>query len=74
MLEVTRHGETNPCPGCGSRSVASILYGEPVPSDSLMRAMRSGEVRLAGCIVRTPTWYCNACGKEWGQDPRVMNS
>jgi len=61
VLEVTRHGERNPCPVCGSRSVAKILYGEPDLSEDLMRRVGSGEVTLAGCIVWPERWYCNKC-------------
>ena len=52
------------CPLCGSRRVASILYGIPAMSPELQRALEEGRIRLGGCCVSDadPAWECADCG------------
>jgi hypothetical protein len=56
------------CPSCGSHNIATILYGLPVMSDKLKRAIENREVTLGGCVVHdaAPEWVCNACGHKFG--------
>jgi hypothetical protein len=63
---ITRFGIVNPCPSCGSGSVARILYGEPDPTPELQARMSAGEVLLAGCIMGSETLYCNNCETRFG--------
>lgn len=55
------------CPDCGSRKVASILYGEPAWSPTLDDDIAAGRIVLGGCIVgeRSPEYQCGACGSEF---------
>ena len=39
------------CPQCGSKRVASILYGLPMFNEELERRLSTGEIVLGGCCV-----------------------
>lgn len=56
---------TPPCPKCGSKDVAKILYG--LPTHQLIGAAERGDVILGGCIVtdNDPQWACKACKHRW---------
>lgn len=56
------------CPKCGSKNVASILYGLPMFGEELERQLEGGEDTLDGCIVTgdNPIWHCSACRHQWG--------
>ena len=48
--------------------MASILYGLPDFSDTLVKELDAGHIALGGCIVfgGDPKWQCKACGHLWG--------
>jgi hypothetical protein len=57
-----------PCPKCGSRNVAQILYGLVQMNDELKQRLDKREITLGGCCVDTdsPSWECNECQHHWG--------
>jgi hypothetical protein len=75
------HSESGPpCPSCGSRDVARIVYGhpwpKPHPDDSgeaaeraraLWEGVESGRIVLGGCCIfpNAPEWHCHPCGHRW---------
>ena len=56
------------CPDCGSRNIASYLYGMPVMDEKLERDIAEKKVICAGCCVSEddPLYRCNDCGKDFG--------
>jgi hypothetical protein len=70
-LSATPLGRRNKCPSCGSRSVARISYGMPVPGPALDQDLASGRLVLGGCLVfgEHPDRYCNECGHQWRRKP-----
>jgi hypothetical protein len=61
------------CPSCGSENIAMILYGLPVISKELEKAIENGEVTLGGCGVhdKAPQWVCNGCTYKFGTLPTL---
>lgn len=63
-----RHFRRKPsvCPLCGSRRVATLLYGFPAMTPELERALADGRIRLGGCCVSDtdPAWECADCGAQ----------
>ncbi len=59
------------CPKCGSKMVATILYGLPMLDEELKRQLDAGEVTLGGCTSagNDPIWQCVECHKSFGQQP-----
>jgi len=59
------------CPNCGSKMVATILYGLPMLDKELKRQLDAGEVTLGGCTSagNDPIWQCVECHKSFGQQP-----
>ncbi|QEH38599.1 hypothetical protein OJF2_72030 [Aquisphaera giovannonii] len=57
------------CPRCGSRKLATILWGLPAFDDELERRLDAGEVVLGGCCVTDddPVWECTECGWQAGK-------
>ena len=62
--QVTASRKPRRCRACGSRTIASILFGMPAPSADLQRDLDAGVVVLGGCMVTEddPAWRCAACG------------
>jgi hypothetical protein len=60
------------CPGCGSSDLARIMYGLPIESAALTKAIERGEVALGGCCVSgdDPEWRCNACHTDFSPATR----
>jgi len=60
------------CPGCGSREIAKIQYGEPAYSEGLEADLEARRVVLGGCMVwdDQPDRSCTACGLEFRADGR----
>jgi hypothetical protein len=54
------------CPKCGSKRIATILYGMPEYSEKLEFDMRTGSIELGGCceIIGAPKWQCADCEME----------
>jgi hypothetical protein len=50
-----------PCPACGSRDAAPIVYG--YPSSETWEAEERGEVVIGGCLVgpESPDYECRQC-------------
>lgn len=57
------------CPKCGSKEVASILYGKPLFNEELKQKLERKEVILGGCCLEgsDPKYRCNACKKLFGK-------
>ena len=58
------------CPECGSKRVATILYGlRPAPDDALQKRLDAGTATFGGCCIETdsPTWICSDCGITGGR-------
>lgn len=51
------------CPACGSKRVASIMYGYPILSEELEKQLEAGEITLGGCCISSddPKWECVDC-------------
>ncbi|MBX3030767.1 MAG: hypothetical protein KF809_11445 [Chloroflexi bacterium] len=67
---VTKTGREHPCPRCGSRAVASIMYGMPMFSEDLQKSLDTGELALGGCVVwdDQPDLRCNTCDHSYRMD------
>ena len=39
------------CPVCGSKRIASIMYGYPLFSEELEQKLEAGEIALGGCCI-----------------------
>ena len=63
----TRAGRRHRCAACGSRNVARIAFGYPLPGWEEDPDFVAGEYVLGGCCVwpDMPEFRCNACGNEW---------
>lgn len=57
--------EQKQCPKCGSKHVASILYG--LPTSAAMKQATTGEVILGGCVIgmSSPQFHCHDCENRW---------
>jgi hypothetical protein len=55
------------CPNCNSGNVAEILWGYPIGTPELDRALEERIIVLGGCCVSSddPKWECNNCGNRW---------
>lgn len=51
------------CPACGSKGIASYLYGMPIFSKKLEKEMETGKTILGGCCISDddPIWKCLSC-------------
>ncbi len=60
--------EHPPCPKCGSRKVAQIVYGLINVTDEFKKFLDRGDVLLGGCCVDSdsPSWHCHQCQHDWG--------
>jgi DNA-directed RNA polymerase subunit RPC12/RpoP len=63
----TKVGKRHPCPRCGARDVAAILWGYPSYSEQLERDERAGELFIGGCMPGPSRYRCNACRTEFGK-------
>ena len=52
---------------CGSKRIASYLYGLPVFSEELMKSINEGNIKLGGCCVTDddPYWSCLECHTDF---------
>ena len=57
------------CPCCGFSPVAPIMYGLPLFTEKLKRAIDEGRIALGGCIVPEdpPRWRCKRCRTSFYQ-------
>ncbi len=55
----------NKCPECGSKKVATILWGLPLMNQKVERDLKEGKIVLGGCIIsdNDPVWQC-----VWAQE------
>ena len=59
------------CPKCGKKSVAKILWGEPIESDQLHSDEMIGKIYVGGCCIEVDEngkqrkHHCNICEYEW---------
>ena len=56
------------CPLCGSKKIATVIYGLVDIDEEIKKALDAGEIALGGC-VRTffdePDWKCSDCGAKF---------
>lgn len=59
--------DSTKCPKCGSRRMATILYGLPLFNEELDESLRRGEVTLGGCCITgsDPDKECHDCFHRW---------
>jgi hypothetical protein len=55
------------CHNCGSKKIATILYGLPAYTSKLETGFAAGEIILGGCCVTEddPLWECSSCHNEF---------
>lgn len=58
------------CPSCNSKNVATILWGYPLETAELNKALQENKIILGGCCVSEdePTWQCTDCYAEIWSD------
>lgn len=60
------------CPKCDSVNVAPIIYGMPVFSDEVVKAVEEKKIILGGCEIindrLSPDYGCNDCNYKWSLD------
>ena len=54
------------CPKCGNSTIARILYGSFVPSESFMEEVRTGLAIKGGKRFQPEKWYCKPCDHSFG--------
>ncbi len=66
----TAAGRRHPCPQCGSRDVARIVYGEPAWNADWEAKLESGEWSIGGCVLMDgqADFTCNACETSFRRD------
>lgn len=73
------------CPYCGSTKTGEIQYGFPLYSEQRKEQIKSGELKLGGCYVRTatvngksiivePSKFCNNCKNRFGTPPVIYKN
>lgn len=58
-----------PCPNCGSREVAAILYSHPACSEEIHLDLESNQGVIGGSCdqyQRPPEWCCTRCNHQFG--------
>lgn len=52
------------CRACGSKRIATILYGEPAMDEQVRREIEEGRLVIGGCCITDddPMWQCSDCG------------
>ena len=55
------------CPFCGSKIIATYMYGMPVYSEQLMKKIEEGKTILGGCCIsdNDPVYSCFACRTDF---------
>ena len=59
------------CPSCNGKNVAVILWGYPLETAELTKALHENKIILGGCCTseNDPTWQCTGCYVEiWRQN------
>jgi primosomal protein N' len=70
LNETTKRYSRKPrrCPSCGSEPIATISYGHPDMSETLMNKIDEGRIVLGGCVIAMdgtdPKWKCTNCETE----------
>ena len=69
MARSKRDEKPDVCPRCGSKHVATILYGLVGISDELEKKLEAGEITLGGCCISDgdPAWKCLDCEHRFGE-------
>lgn len=71
MPGVVRMAKPRKCSECGSRRVATIIYGMPAaPDEAMQKRLDDGTVAFGGCCVEpcNPTWVCSHCSASDRRD------
>jgi len=65
----------NKCPECGSKKVATILWGLPLMNQKVERDLKEGKIVLGGCIIteNDPVWQCIECDVQIYKEGRNKN-
>ena len=61
--KITVKRKPRKCPACGSKKIASIMYGMPFFSPELEKDLEDGRIVLGGCSIMDddPKWECSEC-------------
>jgi predicted RNA-binding Zn-ribbon protein involved in translation (DUF1610 family) len=72
----TEAGAGHPCPACGSRDVAEIVYGYPAFDQEWQAKLEAGEWAIGGCVIEPdqPDYECHACGSAFRRDASVVEA
>ena len=61
------------CPICGSKKIATYMYGMPAYSEELMKEIDEGIIILGGCCIsdNDPSFACMECKTDFYDIPRM---
>lgn len=64
--KIFRKRKPQTCPTCNGKNVAVILWGYPLETTKLNKALQENKIILGGCCVSEddPTWQCIDCYAE----------
>jgi hypothetical protein len=65
-----RRRRSPPCPECGAKRTAAILFGYPSFDARMQQELEDGIIVLGGCVLGDDEkdFVCNCCGYEWGRE------
>ena len=69
MAQSNNPKKPDACPKCGSKKLASILYGLPMLDEKPVRQLDAGEIVWGGCTIipnKQPIWQCVECHHRFG--------
>lgn len=69
--KIFRNRKLRICPSCNGKNVAVILWGYPLETAELTKALHKNKIILVGCCTseNDPTWQCTDCHVEiWRQN------
>ena len=61
--KIFRNRKPRTCPSCNSKNVAVILWGYPLETADLTKALHENKIILGGCCIseNDPVWECTDC-------------
>ena len=64
--KIFRNRKPRTCPSCNGKNVAVILWGYPLETADLTKALEEKKIILGGCCVSEddPVWRCADCYAE----------
>ena len=73
--KIFRDRKPRTCPSCNGKNVAVILWGYPLETAELTKALHENKIILGGCCIsdNDPTWECADCYvKIWRQSCKLL--